>query len=189
MSKFHKYWAKQFGNPKGLGGKIATMIMNVINKQQYRAVESFLSKTDNGKVLDVGFGNGYLIKKLAKKYPAAYYGIDLSEKSIRNVQTAVGVAESIPFDTKFDLIYTVNTVYFWQDIEKGLQEIKSKLADNGKFVNVIYSKQWLDKLAYTQYGFTKYSAQDLAECTKQVDLNVEVIPIQKDKSYAIVATK
>jgi flavodoxin len=54
---------------------------------------------------------------------------------------------------------------------------------------VIYCKQWLDKLKYTEYGFTKYTAEELAEATKKAGFQVKIVPIQKGKSYAVVAHK
>ena len=43
-------------------------------------------------------------------------------------------------ENTFDKIYTVNTIYFWNELEKSFSEIKRILRQNGIFLNVIYSK-------------------------------------------------
>ena len=76
-----RYIANQFGNPKGIGGRISTYIMNRLNQKMYKTVLSEIK--DNKKVLDIGFGNGYLIKKLVPKTDATIYGIDISEDMVK----------------------------------------------------------------------------------------------------------
>ncbi len=34
--------------------------------------------------------------------------------------------------------------------------------------NVVYTKDWLDKLSYTKTGFQKFEAQDLVDFGKEV---------------------
>jgi len=63
LNNFIKYVAGNFRNPNGIGGKIATIIMNIINKNQYNTVLKNINIKDTDVVLDIGFGNGYLIKK------------------------------------------------------------------------------------------------------------------------------
>ncbi|WP_172208375.1 hypothetical protein [Pseudolactococcus hodotermopsidis] len=41
--------------------------MNRINGKQYKTVMAILDLKKNETVLDIGFGNGYLLQKLAKK--------------------------------------------------------------------------------------------------------------------------
>jgi hypothetical protein len=38
LKKFIKYVGKNFANPEGIGGKISTLIMNIINQKQYNAL-------------------------------------------------------------------------------------------------------------------------------------------------------
>ncbi|MDR3319368.1 MAG: class I SAM-dependent methyltransferase [Clostridiales bacterium] len=200
MDGFKKYWARQFGNPTGLGGKIAAFIMNRINKAMYEAVVEHAPKS--GKLLDVGFGNGELLKRLTKTTDAALYGADISgdmvalakkrnKKAVASGRLALsyGSADAIPFAEQFDFVYTVNTVYFWQDLNAGLVSIKDKLKDGGVFLNVVYTKAWLDKLSYTRYGFAKYTPDELKRATAECGFDAEVIPIIENKSYAIKAVK
>lgn len=198
-----KYIAKQFGKPTGIGGIISTFIMNRINQVQYKSVKKNLICSEKDRVLDIGFGNGYLIKQLAEKKEGYFYGIEISNDMLKigynrnyelikqgKIHLTKGNVMAIPFDNSFfDKIYTVNTVYFWEDLDKSLSEIKRVLKPNGIFINVIYSKQWLDNIKYTQYGFLKYTPRDLEEATLRNGLSVfKVIEIKKNVSYCIIST-
>jgi 2-polyprenyl-3-methyl-5-hydroxy-6-metoxy-1,4-benzoquinol methylase len=85
INKFIKYVGNNFGNPNGIGGKITTKIMNIINKNQYKVILENIRLEPNNNVLDIGFGNGYLIDKLFKKnIPINIYGIEISNDMLKN---------------------------------------------------------------------------------------------------------
>ena len=44
----------------------------------------------------------------------------------------------------------MNTIYFWNDTIKGLQEVHRVLKDGGVFYNAVLTKENLDKLFYTK---------------------------------------
>jgi len=86
IDKFIRYVGNNFGNPDGIGGKISTKIMNIINQNQYRAILENIKLEPNNNVLDIGFGNGYLIEKLFKKnIPINIYGIEISNDMLNIV--------------------------------------------------------------------------------------------------------
>ncbi|MDR0922247.1 MAG: class I SAM-dependent methyltransferase [Lactobacillales bacterium] len=124
-----------------------------------------LNLSANDKLLEVDFRNGKVLKKVATKSDGIIYGIEISEiqqasrknlKFIANHQMILqkGNVLNLPFsDNSFDKIYTINTVYFWEDVNRGLSEIHRVLRPNGIFINTIYSKEYLDKLPMTKYFF------------------------------------
>ena len=143
-----KYVAGQFGKPTGIGGIISTFIMNRMNQIQYKSVMSNLNCCKSDRVLDIGFGNGYHLNLLAKKNEGDFYSIEISDDMLkagckrnrklikrRKIHLAVGNVMDIPFENYFfDKIYTVNTVYFWKDLDKSLSEIRRVLKSNGIFL-------------------------------------------------------
>jgi ubiquinone/menaquinone biosynthesis C-methylase UbiE len=196
---FTNYWGRQFGNPTGLGGKVATFIMNRMNQPMYKTI---LRETKNNtNVLDVGFGNGYLLKKLLKKSNSTFYGIDISQDMVKTAKQknrkfvssarlhlTKATVENMPFDISFGQIYTINTVYFWNDLGASLNEIYNKLESGGEFFNVCYTKAYLDKLGYTK-DFKKYTEQELLTATQLAGFTAEVIPIKQGKSFYVQAVK
>ena len=61
MSKFSEYIGSQFGNPRGLIGKICCIGMNIINKPMYRNTVAQMNFDKGDKILDIGYGNGFLL--------------------------------------------------------------------------------------------------------------------------------
>ena len=204
MKTILKYISRQFGNPTGLGGKISTFFMNCLNRKQYSVVVENIDIQQTDTILDIGFGNGYLIRKLSDKNPQKMCGIEISADmlnatAIKNqkkveqgkVQLLLADVQNLPFeDISIDKAYTVNTVYFWQDINKGFSEIKRVLKTNGIFLNVLYLKKWLDKLPITQYGFSKYTVEQIEKANVESGLKIErILEIQKGKSICVIARK
>lgn len=83
MSKFGDYWASQCGNPRGVIGRIMTWAMNRANNVMYRGIIENSKITKRTKMLDIGFGNGYLEKLVYTKVKCSIYGIDISEDMVK----------------------------------------------------------------------------------------------------------
>ena len=150
-----KKLSDQFKNPTGVGGKVMAFMQNRINGRQYQGTIKQLAVNESDVILDIGFGNGFVVKQLLKENPKKIFGIEISEDMIfsatKRNQSAIndGRVEflkadvcDLPFeDNTFDKIYTINTVYFWQDIEKAFAEIERILKPDGLFVNtILYEK-------------------------------------------------
>lgn len=204
MSKFTRYIGAQFGNPHGFIGKACCIIMNIINKPMYKKTIDMLNLAASDKMLDIGFGNGYLLKRADKKFGADMYGIDISPDMCVNAQKrnrraakqnrlhlSVGDCCALEYaENTFDAVTSVNTVYFWEDTEKALREIKRVLKPGKSFYNAVYTKSFLDSLSYTKTGFKKFEEAELAALGEKVGFgNVSVCKIKNGKSFAVIYTK
>jgi len=204
IKKFIKYIGNNFRKPNGIGGKITTKLMNLMNQKQYKAVLDNISLETNDILLDIGFGNGYLINKLFKmNNNVKIYGIDISNDMVNIVSQKYKqyidnnclklLLENINDETTFEndmfsKIYTVNTIYFWNDLNKCFSEIKRILKPNGIFINAIYTKEYLDKTEFSKYGFIKYSKEDMLKLTEENGMKIKnIIEIKKNKSYCIIS--
>jgi SAM-dependent methyltransferase len=108
----------------------------------------------------------------------------------RRMNLTLGDVVKTDFESGFfDKVYTINTVYFWDDLMAGLSEIYRILKDDGVFINAIYSREWLDKLSYTRTGFAKYALDELTQVGERCGFAVDVEPISKGKSYCIIYKK
>lgn len=173
-----KELAKQLGNPKGeIGIEVANM-MNATNIGMTKHAIESLNLGKNDVVLELGHGNcGHLSFLMKQAENLKYFGLEISElmqqEAIKSNQNYIenNSAEfklyngtEIPFnDVSFDKIFTVNTLYFWQQPDLLLQEIKRVLKPNGIFALTFADKSFMEKLPFTPFGFNLYSLKDAEE--------------------------
>lgn len=204
MSKFTEYIGSQFGNPHGFIGRVCCVIMNVINKAMYKNTVSEIDINSGDKVLDIGYGNGYLLHLIYKKCNTELYGIDISadmkkqavkrnKKAEKNGQLFLEIGDccDLPYENNvFSVVSSINTVYFWNDVVKALTEIRRVLKMDKSFYNVVYTKEWLDTLSYTEKGFKKYDPEQLIEFGRAAGFEqIQVKDIIKGKSFVVIYTK
>jgi ubiquinone/menaquinone biosynthesis C-methylase UbiE len=90
-------------------------------------IKEFLKPNKNEKLLDVGCGTGVTTEPWSCKR----YGIDPAKKLIERarqkdkIEYKIARAEKIPYpDNYFDYVVSITAIQNFQDIKKGLQEIK-----------------------------------------------------------------
>ena len=156
------------------------------------------------KELDVGCGNGRLLRLLDRAGAPELYGIDISPDMCRlarrrcrradragRLHLTVGSVCGLPYPAEqFAAAVSVNTVYFWPDTVLGLSELCRCLRPGGRFLNVCYTKEWLDALAYTRQGFRKFQPETLADLSRRAGFSAaEAVPIRPGRTFAVICTK
>jgi len=75
-----------------------------------------------------------------------------------------GDLAALPFTTgAFDKIFSVNTIYFWENDTQALSEIKRVLKPGGKLVLALRPKHQMERYPFAQYGFRMLSKEALIE--------------------------
>lgn len=199
----NNYISKQFADPNGFGGSVISLIMNRQNRPLYDETIRLLSLSDSDSVLDIGCGNGYVLNLLARQHNATFTGIDTSENIIetalrRNRRyvksnkmnfTCQDVSSMSFADGSFSKAYTINTVYFWNDLHKTMSEIWRVLSPNGVFINTLYSNETLSRFSHTQYGYKRYEAEQLTDAGKTAGFTVKTVPILQGTAYCYIYIK
>ena len=167
--------AAQLSKPEGEAGIKTAEHMNKSNADMTRHAVDLLDCGDNDQVLEIGPGNGrFAAYVLSKGANIAYTGVDISETMVTTARefnkehVAMGRitfqhvnGSHFPFpDRTFDKVFTVNTLYFWEDPAIQLAEIKRVLKPLGVFCLAIASKAFMEQLPFTAYGFTLYTPED-----------------------------
>jgi demethylmenaquinone methyltransferase/2-methoxy-6-polyprenyl-1,4-benzoquinol methylase len=117
-------------------------------KKVVKLVENHSSNKENKKFLDIATGTGDLAIMLAKVKDAKITGLDISKgmldvgiKKVKakkldmQIDMVLGDSEKLPFnDNTFDAITVGFGVRNFEDLDKGLQEIRRVLKQDGIFV-------------------------------------------------------
>ncbi|HET6769186.1 MAG TPA: class I SAM-dependent methyltransferase [Chitinophagaceae bacterium] len=199
-SKDLKTVAAQLRKPHGALGKEAGEMMNKGNERMNLAAIEQLDIETNDNILEIGMGNGFFVRHiLANDNSIRYDGCDFSdlmveeaiirnEEYVSNGQARFTWADAmdLPYrDESFNKVFTVNTIYFWDEKEIVLAEIKRVLKKDGLLIISLRSKAVMDDLPVTKYGFKTFSKTDCIEllprhgfqilgATEQEDLDIEL---------------
>ncbi|MGE8432716.1 class I SAM-dependent methyltransferase [Chryseobacterium joostei] len=175
-----KILAQNLANPQGEKGIEIGEMMNATNiGMTLESIRTLLIE-DNQHILEIGHGNaGHLKSLLSLAQDLKYTGVDISEtmhneakKLNKEFQTKADFVlyegKKLPFeDQTFDKIFTVNTVYFWENPVEFLNEIYRVLKDNGTFVLTFGQRDFMEKLPFTAYDFTLYNNDEMEELVSQ----------------------
>lgn len=171
-----KILAQNLANPQGEKGVEIGEMMNATNiGMTLESIKTLLIE-DAEHILEIGHGNaGHLKSILNKAKDLTYTGIDISETMRKEAQNLNEEFKSqagfilyegrkLPFeDEVFDKIFTVNTVYFWDNPVEFLNEIYRVLKNTGTFVLTFAQRDFMEKLPFTKFNFTLYNNDEMEE--------------------------
>ncbi|KPH12988.1 class I SAM-dependent methyltransferase [Chryseobacterium sp. ERMR1:04] len=171
-----KILAQNLANPQGEKGKEIGEMMNATNIGMTLESITTLLIEDDEHILEIGHGNaGHLKSILNIANNLKYTGIDISETMQNEAKDlnkefkdqadfVLYEGKKLPFeDEVFDKIFTVNTVYFWEEPVEYLNEIYRVLKDKGTFVLTFGQRDFMEKLPFTQFNFTLYNTDEMEE--------------------------
>ncbi len=190
-----KYIANQLGNPNGIFSGLAAIAWNRRNAALNDTVLNLLLLQPADRVLDIGFGGGYLLKRMSEVIPGGLLvGIDVSNAMVasankryqKEVQSGklnlqCAPVEALPFpDEHFTKVCSVNSIFYWQDVEQGLREIKRVLMRGGKVVLCFTCKESIEKKGFARHIQT-FDAKAVDEMMKAIGFHDNKISTFSDK--------
>jgi ubiquinone/menaquinone biosynthesis C-methylase UbiE len=143
---------QQFGKPTGWLGWCIGQLMALKNRQRSEWVVSLLNVQPSDRVLEIGFGSGADIYRVAKLVPQGFVaGIDHSEVMVqqasqrnaiaikaKRVELQCASASIIPYANEtFDKIFSINVAHFWTNPVEVLSEIHRVLKPGGSIAIAI----------------------------------------------------
>jgi len=144
--KISDYITSKLGRPTGIVGALLAWRMARANAFPNELTLDALELRPTDHVLEVGFGPGAAITKAAERAAQGFVaGVDFTQEMVematrRNrryveagrVELRCASMEALPYpDERFDKLYTVNTIYFWQDPAACLREARRVLKTGG----------------------------------------------------------
>jgi ubiquinone/menaquinone biosynthesis C-methylase UbiE len=192
---FLEQLASQLRKPNGEMGKKVGENMNTSNALMNTSTIDEIDVKSGAQVLEIGMGNGFFIKDvLAKESSITYYGCDYSELMIEEasvinrtyietgqVKLFHTTADKLPFqNNSLDVVFTINTIYFWNNPTVELTEIHRVLKRKGKLFLTVRSKASMENIPVTQFGFKIYDQQMLTDLLHTAGFEVDRI-VEKDE--------
>jgi ubiquinone/menaquinone biosynthesis C-methylase UbiE len=137
-------WGSQFAKPTGMAGWMVGHLMAMKNGDRSVWVFSLLDLKPSDRVLEIGFGSGADMAR-ASATAAFVAGVDHSDVMVRQaarrnapairegrVNLQLGSAAQLAYpDSHFDKVFAINSVQFWKDLNKALNEINRVLKPGG----------------------------------------------------------
>ena len=198
-----KSFFSQCARPEGALGRVMLSFMNYTHAPLTNWGLNLVDVQDGWKMLDVGCGGGFTIRRLLKRSRGAQvYGIDISEESVakakkvnanvldKQVFVCQGSAEKLPYeDEKFDLVTAVETVYFWPNLPDCLKEVYRVLKSGGRcaiMVEVIDANSvWTNIVD----GMTAYSPEELKKLLDNAGFTQTMVHHKKSSYATIIGVK
>ena len=173
---------RQLKKPTGKTGLQVAENMNVANYQIYDFVLSKFDITDNSNILEIGCGNGKFISKFFDANPNIHLTVVdysdvmctetklLNKELINDNRLIVKCEDAIEMsisDETIDIVVTINTVYFWEHVDKQLLEIKRIIKKGGLLVIGYRPKSVMKDFPSTQEVFRLYEPDELRLLVQQ----------------------
>lgn len=192
--------AAQLRKPEGEMGIMIANRMNEGNKPMNLHTLAVVDPQPGDKILEIGMGKGLFVKNiLCLDDSITYCGIDYSEEMV-NESIAINPdyvhngrakfinagAGNLPFpDNSFNKIFTINTLYFWDDYTEIFNELKRLLFGDGLLIISIRPKHNMLNFPPTQFGFRLFSKEDAVQLLESNSFSVlEITEIKEPPQVA-----
>ncbi len=169
--------ARQLLRPSGPIGR--WVLPRIFNRRNLALNELTLKRLDlraDDRVLEVGFGGGYLLGRIAETVTdGSIAGVDASRAMVAfcrrqhrslvtdgrlDLRQASVEALPYPSDT-FTRACTVNTIFYMADVPGALSELRRVLIDGGTLAVCFTCREFLEDRRFVQHGLSLYDAEEV----------------------------
>ncbi len=192
--------AAQLRQPHGEAGRSVGEKMYQGNVHINRHTIEQLQVKGGDIILEIGMGNGFFVKDILSADKAvSYTGCDfsplmveeaakLNKPFIDNGQARflLASANQLPFaDKSFNKIFTVNTLYFWDNPSVILAEMGRVLQQKGLLLIAIRPKRTMQKYPFVKYGFRMFSKEEVVDLLSENNFTVTAVVEKQEPDQEI----
>lgn len=190
--------AAQLRKPHGdFAPKIAEK-MDEGNTPLFELTVESMNLQGSESILEIGFGSGRNFGRLLERHKRLnLHGIDFSPdmvKSARELHAEAvesgrldvreAVSDEIPHpDDTFDKVYCNNVIYFWEEPDPHLQEIRRVLKPGGTFYTGLRTPESMRELPFVEHGFTLYGVSEWSTVLQRNDFRPAEINTRLDPPF------
>ena len=135
-----------------------------------------LALQPDDQVLEVGFGGGYLLGRIAAIVTeGSIAGVDMFEAMVAyyrqqhwstiltgRLNLCCATVEALPYlAAQFDKVCTVNSVFYWNDAPRAIAEIGRVLKENGLLIHCFTCKESLQARNFARNRLALYDPGDV----------------------------
>jgi SAM-dependent methyltransferase len=173
--------AKQLAHPSGVWGRlILAPLWNRRNAALNDAACGSLALLPRDRVLEVGFGGGYLLGRMATVLTKGFLaGVDGSPTMVAfcqrryraliergKLELKCARAEALPYPAaSFSKACTVNSIFYWEHAPQAILELWRVLEPSGTLVLCFTCKECMDSRRFARHGIALYEAEDIERMT------------------------
>ncbi|MBL8228907.1 MAG: methyltransferase domain-containing protein [Bryobacterales bacterium] len=192
----------QFRCPHGWLGWLVGHLMALKNRERSEWVLSLLNVHPEDHVLEIGFGSGVDIRRVAQRARQGYVaGIDHSAEMLRQatarnreailegrVDLRLGSAVRLPYgDASFDKVYAINVAQFFDDRASVFREYRRVLRPGGRLVIAVQPRsKAATEASATQVGENLHAA---ATAAGFADVRIERRPMRPVSTVCVLGSK
>lgn len=174
-------------------------VMNRQNAQMYEATERLLRPQAGDTVLDIGCGNGIMMETIACASHCRLIGTDISEDALEIAKRRLAATNAVLLccsvddmpleDATVDKALTINTMYFWEDLVSGFEEIARVLKPEGIFIGTHYTNRALESYSHTQFGYRMRTEQEVVSAAEIAGFTVQIKSIMDGRACCVVGRR
>ncbi|WP_442846275.1 class I SAM-dependent methyltransferase [Leeuwenhoekiella sp. H156] len=196
--------ANQLGCPTASKGLAVAKQMQESNKEMIINAFKILDIQPKDSILELGPGNGWHLSQVLKnKELITYTGLDISKLMVEEAkknnsvfakqrtvqfQTYNGTLLDFPAE-QFNKIIAINTIYFWRDPNKIINQLYNLLQKGGSLVLGYAERKFMEQLPFTTHGFELYETVELVRILELCGFSNFALKVHTDKVLSKMGTQ
>lgn len=193
--------ARQLGKPVGWFSRwMFSSLWNRRNKVLNDAAFNLLNLPEDARVLEVGFGGGYLLGKIAgeldrRALNGFLAGVDHSIEMVRvcekrflkriragQIHLAQANAMALPFSSSsISNFVSVNSIFYWADPILAISEAARVLIPQGQFVLVFTCHEDMRRRSFSAHGLRLFEPEEIEKHLRRVGIEQISVTMRKDQ--------
>lgn len=198
---FSTYFSEQARKPAGIFGRmVMSLVFDRGNAFLNSLVYDLMSIQENDRIIEIGFGTGNLISRMAKNIDGGRIeGIDFSDTMVsiaqrRNKNHIANGKVKIVEGSFMDMVYekdsftkacSVNTLYFWPRPERTADKIAEILTPGGKLFLAFEDIEHLKKRKLSQDVFHLYTTEEVQNLLLDAGFSKDISIVSRNKGRSI----
>lgn len=166
-------------------------LWNSRNRALNDAAFDALALSAQDRVLEVGFGGGYLLGRMSKVITGGFLaGVDASPAMVSfcqrryrslirkgTLEVSCARAESLPYPAgHFSRVVSVNSIFYWQNAAQALAEFDRVLAEGGLLVLCFTGKESLATRGFARHGLSLVDGEEVQSMMEQAGFhNIQTV--------------